>query len=167
MTLHTYMYSLSWLYAQPACFLSGLCSPPRASAGTSAWLIGLGSYSGGTEGGSQFLWTKHVDGTCAELSDDREIQLLPQYSGCKYAVRERDRGGHGSGCVVCVCESCGTRAPISLIFLRRLQFSYLPVRADGTQGMWAHRCLSPRTFWCFSLSRCITVSVGCQRSDTE
>lgn len=27
-----------------------------------------------------------------------------------------------------------------MVFLRRLQFSYLPVRADGLQGTWAHRC---------------------------
>jgi hypothetical protein len=79
------------LYALHACLLNGLCSPPHAPAGTSAWLVGLGSYSGGIEGGSQFLWTKHVDGTCAELSDGREIQLLPQYSGCKYVYSARKR----------------------------------------------------------------------------
>jgi hypothetical protein len=39
-----------------------------------------------------------------------------------------------------------------MVFLRRFQFSYLPVRADGTQGSWAHRCQPPRTIGCCSLS---------------
>ena len=38
-----------------------------------------------------------------------------------------------------------------MVFLRRLQFSYLPVRADGTQGMWAHRYGVGSHMWAHSV----------------